>query len=118
MLPLLIVSALTAATALAQDATAARAAQSHSHSAYERLFTVAPIPVTGAKQKKPQPGEWNRRPRHVEVFSQHKHTMERGPCNMPIIVGDASADPGILIPRKHTETPRIRVAQAPACRDK
>jgi hypothetical protein len=34
---------------------------------------------------------------------------------MPIIVGNASADPGILIPRQHSNQFKIRVMQPPAC---
>ena len=116
MLPLLLVSALTAATALAQDATATRGV--HVSSPYKRLFTVGPAEVIRKQPTKPQPAEPGHRPRPVKVSPQQQHTTDRGPCNMPIIVGDASADPGILIPRKHIESPRIRVVEAPACQEK
>ena len=114
MLPLLLVSALTAATALAQDA---KATQSVHASPYKRLFT-RPAEVIRKQPDKPKPGEPDHRPRLVEVPRQQQHTTDRGPCNMPIIVGDASADPGILIPRKHLDSPRIRVVEAPACGEK
>lgn len=116
MLSLLLVSALTAATPLAQDTTATR--KLHVSSPYKRLFTVGPSEVIRKQPAKPQPGEPDQRPRPVKVSPQQQHTTDRGPCNMPIIVGDASADPGILIARKHIESPRIRVVEAPACREK
>jgi hypothetical protein len=113
---LLLVSALTAATALAQDAKATHSV--HVSSPYKRLFTVAPSEVIRKQTTTPKPGDSTHPPRPVKVSPRQQHTTDRGPCNMPIIVGDASADPGILIPRKHIDSPRIRVDDAPACQDK
>ena len=115
MVSLLLVSALTAATALAQDA---RATPSVHASPYKRLFTVAPPEVIRKQTTTPTPGGSSHRTRPIKVSPQQQHTTDRGPCNMPIIVGNASADPGILIPRKHIDSPRIRVVDAPACQDK
>ena len=116
MVSLLLVSALTAATALAQDTRATKSV--HVSSPYQRLFTVAPPEVIRKQTPTPKTGDSSHPPRRVKVSPRQQHTTDRGPCNMPIIVGDASADPGILIPRKHIDSPRIRVVDAPACRHK
>ena len=117
MLTFVFVSALTAAMAAGQNLHSTRGP--HKHSPYEGLFAgttssaLAPIPVSGVTPVKPQLG-----PRPAELSPRPRQATERGPCNMPIIVGDASADPGILIHRKHLPAPRIRVVEASACQDK
>ena len=117
MLPLVIVSALTAATALAQEAKPTAGIQSTS--AYERLFTVPAITVTGAKHAPQQElGKSSHIGRHVEVVPKLQHMTERGPCNMPIIVGDASGDPGMVIPHGKHGKPAIRVVPPRACGEK
>ena len=84
-----------------------------------QLFAVPLIVVPGlpVPQQADQPTS---RGQHIEVIPPKQFNVTTGPCNMPVIVGDASVDPGILIPRTHSEggKHKIRVVEARACGEK
>jgi hypothetical protein len=91
---------------------------------YAQLFRVKPIDIVLIEDGKVLPKGARPSPKSpahgVLEFParQHapKHTVERGACNMPIIVADASVDPGILIfPPKTHGKPAIRAIEPPAC---
>jgi len=49
-------------------------------------------------------------------LSAPRPTVERGPCNMPMIRGHATVDPEILVPIERTNAdPKIRAIQPSAC---
>ena len=89
------------------------------HGVYRQLFAVPPIVVPGlpVTQKADEPTP---RGRHIEVIPPKQFTMTTGPCNMPVMVGDASVDPGILIPSPHSAAGKhkIRVVAPNACGEK
>ena len=84
-----------------------------------QLFAVPLIVVPGlpVPQKADEPTP---RGRHIEVIPPKQFNVTTGPCNMPVIVGDASVDPGILIPRTHSDggKHKIRIVEPRACGEK
>lgn len=87
----------------------------HHSGHYDRLFVVAPVTAPGVPQPKQEPTHSSRDGHEAVPRHHQRHDVERGPCKMPIVVGDASADPGILIKKKHSNELKIRVVQPPAC---
>jgi hypothetical protein len=49
-------------------------------------------------------------------LSARENLVERGPCNMPIVVANPAIDPKMVVPieRKHVD-PKIRVVEPTAC---
>ena len=97
----------------------------HVHSGpYDQLFTVKPIDVVVVQGGKVLPKGATPSPTSPAIgvlefpARQHgrKRTVERGPCNMPIIVGDATVDPGILVfpPKTHGKA-AIRAIEPTKC---
>ncbi len=112
MLELLVVGALSVGS-VAQAPEPTRPVASSGHAApYERLFAVAPITAPGVPTPKPETHQPVRGGHHTVFVHPQWDGVERGPCNMPVIVGDASADPGILLPKKHSNQFKIRVIAA------
>ena len=112
MLKLLVVAALSVGS-VPQAPESTRPAK-HS-SPYERVFTVDAITVPTVSTPKPEPRKQPSGGHHSVIIHPQWDGIQRGPCNMPIVVGDASADPRILIPHSHSREAKIRVVQAPAC---
>jgi hypothetical protein len=73
---------------------------------YRQLFSVQP--VLPAEQVTVRPS-----PRVVETTSR----LERGPCNMPIIVAKPAVDPKMIVPvaKNNNTDPKIRVIEPPVC---
>ena len=118
MLKLAILSALTLGVFGQEPERSPQVNRSHG-SPYRELFQVAPVAPQVATVVKTLSAPAEHQPVHVEIFKGDHHRIQRGPCNMPIIVGDASLDPGILIPRTHAGHFRIRTVQPPnPCREK
>ena len=84
-----------------------------------QLFAVPAITVPGLPTTTPKSAQPAPRHRHTDVFGPKQPNVTTGPCNMPIIVGDASADPGILIPRQtHHGKSKVRIVEPKACGEK
>lgn len=116
---LLVLGALTAGAGAAQEpARTGQVPRSHG-GPYQQLFAVPPVTPEGATFVKPFMAPDTHRPVPFEIFPSAHRALKPGPCNMPIIVGDAGVDPGILIPRTHAEASRIRIVAPPQpCREK
>jgi len=94
-------------------------ARPRQHGASRQLFAVPAIVVPGipVTQKADEPVP---RGRHIEIIPPKQFNVTTGPCNMPVMVGDASVDPGILIPRPHSDAGKhkIRIVEPRACGEK
>jgi hypothetical protein len=122
MLKLLIVGVLALAGAPGQhdqrpDSREDKARKQR-HGGYAELFAIPPIIVPGLEvvTLKIQPA--TPQLRHTEVFTPNRYAATTGPCNMPIVVGDATVDPGILIPTPHHGKHKIRTVAPKACGEK
>ena len=122
MLKLLIVGVLAVAGAPGQDGQTPDSredrARQQRHGGYAELFAIPPIIVPGLPvvTLKVQPAMPQLR--HTEVFTPHSSFVTTGPCNMPIVVGDASVDPGILILAPQHGKHKIRTVAPKACGEK
>jgi hypothetical protein len=94
MLSLLIAGVLGVAVAQEPNTGKPLTSSRHTPTPFQRLFAVGPITVPGALPTDPRLAEPRRSGTHTEVFKPQRDIIERGPCNMPIVIGDASIDRG------------------------
>ena len=122
MYKLLIVGALALAGAPGQDGQTPDSredrARQQRHGGYAELFAIPPIIVPGLEvvTLKVQPAIPQLR--HTQVFTPNPYAVTTGPCNMPIVVGDANVDPGILIPTPNHGKHKIRTVSPNGCGEK
>ena len=121
MFKLLIVGVLTLAGAAGQDGQTPNSredrARQQRHGGYAELFAIPPMIVPGLPVVTPKIQPATPQLRHTEVFTPDRYAVT-GPCNMPIVVGDASVDPGILIPAPDHGKHKIRTVVPKGCGEK
>jgi hypothetical protein len=104
-----LIGGLALLALVAQTQTAQRATVSQI-----RPYSIEIVRAGAGAPKNPQPVIVSREAKPLVVERQNR--VERGPCNMPIIVADPTVDPRmILTVEQKNVDPKIRTVEPRAC---